>query len=206
MRSRIPFRAATLVALAFALSACTDGGSTAPEVDSSAFAAKKGGGGGGGGGGGDLSVSMSGHLSGAEQTVSGKNDGQTLSLNGDYTLTLALDFATLECGDLPGSIPDEPGLLAFVQGQTPRIGALSISYDKTEPDTRQVDNWTTTIGGFSYRVQVFRWASNDFTDGADGTVVQYRGGSIEVFKRKGGRYISREQCFGNFVDYDLSVR
>lgn len=203
MRSRIPFHSTTLVALAFALSACADGGSTAPEVDSSAFAAKKGGGGGGGTG---LTVSMSGHLSGAEQTVSGKNDGQTLSLNGDYTLTLALDLTTLQCGDLPGSIPDEPGLLAYVQSQSPRVGALRITYDKTEPDAGQVDNWTTTIGSESYRVQFFRWASNDFTEGTDGTVVSYRGGSIEVFKMKRGRYVSREQCFGEFVDYDLTVR
>jgi hypothetical protein len=205
MRSRIPFRGATLVALAFALSACTDGGATAPTVDASAFAAKKGGGGGGGGGGG-IAVSMAGDLSGAEQTVSGRNDAQTISVNGDYTLTLDLDFATLECGDLPGSIPDESGLLAYVQSQTPRVGALSISYDKTTPETGQVDNWTTTIGSYNYRVQIFRWASNDYTDGADGTVVSYRGGSIEVFKMKRGRYISREQCFGNFVDYDLTVR
>jgi hypothetical protein len=205
MRSRIPFRGATLVALAFALSACTDGGSTAPEVDSSAFAAKKGGGGGGGGGTG-LTVSMSGDLSGTEQAVSGKNDGQTLSLNGDYELKLALDLTTLECGDLPGSIPDEAGLVAYVQSQSPRVGALRITYDKTAPDAGQVDNWTTTIGSYSYRVQFFRWASNAFTEGTDGTVVSYRGGSIEVFKMKRGRYISREQCFGNFVDYDLTVR
>jgi len=205
MRTRIPFPSATLVALAIAVASCTEGATTAPTVDASAFAAKKGGGGGGGGGGG-VSVSMSGDLSGVEQTVSGRNDAQTLTVNGDYTLTLDLDFATLECGDLPGSIPDEPGLLAYVQNQTPRVGKLSVSYDKTAPDPGQVDNWTTTIDGYSYRVQVFRWASNDYTDGIGGTVVSYRGGSIEVFKKKGGRYISREQCFGNFVDYDLTVK
>jgi len=205
MRTRIPFPCATLVALALALPGCTDGGTTSPTVDSSAFTAKKGGGGGGGGGTG-LTVSLSGHLSGAEQTVSGRNDAQTLSVKGDYTLALALDLATLECGDLPGSIPDEPGLLAYVQNQTPRVGALSISYDKTAPALGQVDNWTTTIGSYSYRVQFFRWASNDYIDGTDGTVVSYRGGSIEVFKMKRGRYLSREQCFGEFVDYDLSVR
>ena len=205
MKTRIPLPFTAIVVLALAVPACTDGGTTAPTVDASAFAAKKGGGGGGGGGGG-LSVSMSGHLSGVEQTVSGRNDGQTLTVGGDYTLALALDLATLECGDLPGSIPDEPGLLAYVQGQTPRVGALNITFDKTAPDPGQVDNWTTTIGSYNYRVQFFRWGSNDFTDGTDGAVVSYRGGSIEVFKMKRGRYVSREQCFGNFVDYDLSVR
>ncbi len=206
MRPRIPLPFATVGALALALSACADGGTTSPALDPSAFAAKKGGGGGGGGGGGSLAVSMSGHLSGTEQAVSGRNDARTLSLRGDYVLTLALDLATLECGDLPGSIPDESGLVAFVQENTPAVGALDIKYDKTAPDPGRVDSWTTAIGGFDYRVQFFRWASSDLTDGADGTVVQYRGGSIEVFKKKGGKYISREQCFGEFVDYDLIVQ
>jgi hypothetical protein len=69
-----------------------------------------------------------------------------------------------------------------------------------------VDSWTTHIGRYDYQVQFFRWASSELTDGADGTVVSYRGGSIEVFKKKGGKYVSREQCFGAFVDYDLTVR
>lgn len=153
-----------------------------------------------------LNVSMTGNLIGEEQVLSGKNDQRTLSLKGDYALTLAIDLETLECGDLPGTIPDEPGLVAFVQGQTPRVGALDLKYDKTAPDPGRVDIWTTTIGDYDYRVQVFRWGSADFTDGPDGTVVNYRDGSIEVFKMKRRKFISREQCFGAFVDYDLMVR
>jgi len=201
MISRRQYSAAALVvAAAVALSACTD---LPTSSDVGAPSLKKGG---GGGGGTSLSVSMAGDFAGDEQVMSGKNDGQTLSVSGDYTLTLALDLATLECADLPGSIPDEPGLLAYVQSESPRVGALSITYDKAAPDVGQVDNWTTTIGSYNYRVQVFRWASNDSAEGTDGTVVSYRGGSIEVFKMKRGRYISREQCFGDFVDYDLTVR
>ena len=48
--------------------------------------------------------------------------------------------------------------------------------------------------------------SKDISETTDGSVVQYRGGSIEVFKMKGGRYLSREQCFGEYVDYDLMVQ
>ncbi len=203
MRSRTLCRVTTLaVALAVALSACSD---LPTSSDVGAPSLKKGGGGGGGKA--SLSVSMAGDLAGDEQVMSGKNDQSTLTVKGDYTLNLALDLANLECGDLPGSIPDEAGLVAFVQGQTPQVGSLDVQYDKTDPSpSTRVDSWKTTIGRYSYRVQFFRWGSSDFTDGPDGTVVDYRGGSIEVFKMKGGRYISREQCFGSFVDYDLTVR
>ena len=201
MRPRTLYRVTTLAgALAVALSACSDLPTSSDVGDPSL---KKG----GGGGKASLSVSMAGDFTGEDQVMSGKNDQSTLTVKGDYTLTLALDLVNLECGDLPGSIPDEAGLVAFVQGQTPQVGSLDVQYDKTDPSpSTRVDSWKTTIGRYSYRVQFFRWGTSDFTDGPDGTVVSYRGGSIEVFKMKGGRYISREQCFGDFVDYDLTVR
>ncbi len=197
-----------LLAVAVAQTGCADAPTAAPDVDAPSL--KKGGNGGGGGDDAGLAATLSGTLSGAEQAVSGRNDARTLAIKGDYTLTLNVDLANLECGDLPGRIPDEPGLVAFVQEHTqstPTVGALDIAYDKTAPDPGRVDSWTTTIDGLDYKVQFFRWASSDLTDGADGTVVQYRGGSIEVFKKQGGKYVSREQCLdGDFVNYTLTVR
>ncbi|MGD8726165.1 MAG: hypothetical protein PVH40_00905 [Gemmatimonadales bacterium] len=196
MRSRTLSRIAPLaLSLAFIPLACADD-PTALDAGEPTFKKVPAG----------LTVSMAGDFRGAEQVLGGKNDQRTLALKGDYTLMLALDLESLECGDLPGTIPDEPGLVAYVQGQTPRVGALDIKYDKTEPDAGRVDSWTTTIGDYDYRVQFFRWGSAGFTDGPDGTVVSYRGGSIEVFKMNRRKYISREQCFGAFVDYDLTVR
>jgi hypothetical protein len=194
-----------LVAVAIAHTGCSDAPTAALDINAPSL--KKGGGGNGGGGDDTgLAVTLSGTLSGAEQAVSGRNDARTLAIKGDYTLTLNVNLENLVCGDLPGRIPDEPGLVAFVQQSTPAVGALDIAYDKTAPDAGRVDSWTTTIDGLDYKVQFFRWVSSDLTEGADGTVVQYRGGSIEVFKKQGGKYVSREQCFGEFVDYDLAVR
>ena len=192
-------------ALAIGLAACD---SSPVEIEVEALGTPlhaKGGNGGGGKGGGAITVSMSGHLAGAEQAISGKNDNRTLSAKGDYTLTMTIDLANLVCGDLPGSIPDESGLVALVQGQTPRLGTLDVKYDKTGPDAGRVDSWTTTIGQNQYRVAFFRWASADLSENGM-TTVSYRGGSIEVFKMKGRRFLSREQCFGDFVDYDLVAR
>jgi len=199
-------------ALAIGLTAC-DSSPAEIEIEDEApvtpLQAKGGNGGGGNGGGGKgggaITVSMSGHLAGAEQAISGKNDNRTLSAKGDYTLTMTIDLANLVCGDLPGSIPDESGLVALVQGQTPRLGTLDVKYDKTGPDAGRVDSWTTTIGQYKYWVQFFRWASADVSDNGV-TTVSYRGGSIVVFKMKGRRFLSREQCFGSFVDYDLTAR
>ena len=143
------------------------------------------------------------------QAIKGRNDKAAISVNGDYILTMALDLATLECGDLPGTIPDEPGLVAFVQSQTPRSGTLSLDYDKTGGQCLKcgVSNWATVIGQLKYVVQFFRWESNNFTEQADGsTLVEYRGGSVEVFKKKGGKFLTREQCFGRYVNYDLTVK
>jgi hypothetical protein len=195
-----------MLTLAVTLAGCADGPTAAPDVTAPSL--KKGGGGNGGGGDDTgLAVTLTGTLSGTEQTVSGRNDARTLAVKGDYVLTLAVDLETLECGDLKGRIPDEPGLVAFVQEHTPAVGALDIGYDKTAPDPGRVDSWTTTIDGFDYKVQFFRWATSELTEGADGTVVQYRGGSIEVFKKQGGKYVSREQCFdGDVVTYTLTVR
>ena len=192
-------------ALAIGLTACD---SSPVEIEDEALDTPlqaKGGNGGGGKGGGAITVSMSGHLAGAEQAISGKNDNRTLSAKGDYTLTMTIDLANLVCGDLPGSIPDESGLVALVQNQTPRLGTLDIKFDKTGPDAGRVDTWTTTIGQYNYRVQFFRWASADLSQNGV-TTVSYRGGSIEVFKMKAKRFLSREQCFGAFVDYDLTAR
>ena len=177
MRAQRLFDVATSsVVLAVAPSACGDS-ATSSIGDIPSF--KKGGGGGAG-----LVVSLSGDLSGAEQTVGGRNDAQTLSVNGHYTLALALDLATLECGDLPGRIPNEPGLVAFVQNSTPVVGALDIAYDKTAPDPGRVDSWTTTIGGLDNKVQFFRWASSDLTEGADGTVVQVAAARSRCSRRR----------------------
>lgn len=209
MISRTQYPAMTLaLALAVALPACTDSGTTAPETDPLAFAAKKGGGGGGGGTG--LAVSMSGHLSGVEQTVSGRNDARTLTIKGDYVMKLAVDTVNLVCDyTLPGSIPDEPGLVKLVQKQPPQVGTLDIQYDKTQPDAAgqagRIDSWTTTIGAEKFWVQFFRWGTADL-DETDGTVVTYRGASIVVFRMHGRKLVSHEQCFGPFVDYDLTVR
>jgi hypothetical protein len=194
-----------LLAVAIAHAGCADAPTAAPEANAPIL--KKGGGGSKPGGDDTgLAVTLTGTLGGTEQTVSGRNDARTLAIKGDYTLTLDVNLDSLVCGDLPGRIPDEPGLVAFVQQSTSAVGALDIAYDKTAPDPGRVDSWTTTIDGLDYKVQFFRWASSDLTEGADGTVVQYRGGSIEVFKKQGGKYVSREQCFGEFVDYDLTVR
>ncbi len=198
-------------ALAIGLTACD---SSPVEIEDQALGTPlqaKGGnggggnGGGGGGGGGDLLVSMSGDFAGAEQAISGKNDQRTLSAKGDYTLTMTID-PNLVCGDLPGSIPDEVGLVALVQDDTLRLGTLDVKYDKTGPDAGRIDSWTTTIGQYKYWVQFFRWVSADLSDNGVTTTVSYHGGSIVVFKMKGKRILSREQCFGEFVDYDLMVR
>ena len=196
--------------LALVLGAC-DGTPMETGYDASSIPlAAKGGngggghGGGGGGGGTSLTISMTGDFSGAAQAISGKNDSRTLSAKGDYTLTMSLDLENLVCGDLPGSIPDESGLVAFVQGQTPRVGSLDINYDKAGPDAGRVDSWTTAIGANNYKVQIFRWDSATIDENG-ATTVRYRGGSIEVFKMKGKKYLSREQCFGSFVDYDLTA-
>ena len=206
-----PHRRLHHVAVAFALGVaivgCTDVPTAAPEVNTPSL--KKGGGGGGGGGGDggapSFTVAMSGDLAGAGQQVSGKNDATSLTLTGDYELTLDV-LTGLECVDLPGRIPDEPGLLAFVQSNTPRVGSLDLQYDKTSADQTHVDRWTTTIGDHDFRVQIFRWGTTSIDEGSDGTTVSYRGGSIEVFKMKRGKYVSREQCFGPYVDYDLTVQ
>jgi hypothetical protein len=194
-------------ALAIGLAAC-DGSPVEieNEVPGTPLQAKggNGGGGGGGGGGGDLLVSMSGHLAGDEQAISGKNDQRTLSAKGDYTLTMTIDLSNLVCGDLPGSIPDESGLVALVQDQTPRPGTLDVKYDKTGPTAGRIDSWTTTIGQYKYWVQFFSWESAELSENGV-TTVSYRGASIVVFKMKGRRFLSREQCFGSFVDYDLTA-
>jgi hypothetical protein len=150
---------------------------------------------------------MTGDLVGTTQSIKGTNSASGISINDDYSLLMNLDIANLVCGDLPGSIPDEPGLVAFVQANTPRSGKLILSYDKSAPEPRQVDSWETTIGGLKYKVQVFRWTNLGHTELPGGTtLVTYRGGSVEVFKKKKGKILSREQCFGEFVDYDLTVQ
>ncbi len=153
--------------------------------------------GGKGGGGNSVDVGMTGDLVGTTQSIKGTNSASGISINDDYSLLMNLDIANLVCGDLPGSIPDEPGLVAFVQANTPRSGKLILSYDKSAPEPRQVDSWETTIGGLKYKVQVFRWTNLGHTELPGGTtLVTYRGGSVEVFKKKKGKILSREQCFG----------
>jgi hypothetical protein len=151
-----------LLAVAIAHTACTDAPTAAPDVTAPSL--KKGGGGNGGGGDDTgLAVTLTGNLSGTEQTVSGRT-------------------------------------------HTPAVGTLDVKYDKTAPDPRRIDSWTVTIGEHDYWVQFFRWASSELTEADGATVVDFTGGSIVVFKKQGGKYVSREQCFGEFVDYDLTVR
>lgn len=146
------------------------------------------------------------------QMLSGKNDSRTLAVKGNYTLQMTVNLPAdpaVSCPEKPGRMAWEVGLIAFVQSHTAggRTGSLSIEYDKLlAPSQGQVDSWITTIGDYEYTVAFFRWASATFSEVDSTTTVFYRGGSIEVFKKKGGRFISREQCFGNYVDYDLTVR
>jgi len=198
MKSRVTGLIATL-AFVMTFNACDDSVVGADD-EATAPLFKKG----GGSGRRTVTIAMSGDLEAAAQAVSGKNDSRTLSAKGDYTLTMRLDLGSLVCGDLPGSIPDEPGLVAFVQGQTPLQGSVDIKYEKTGPDAGRVDIWTTTIGQYKYQVQFFRWASAELTQ-TGVTTVGYRGGSVMVFKMKGKRLLSREQCFGSFADYDLTA-
>lgn len=146
------------------------------------------------------------------QMVNGKDDSRTLVVKGEYTLQMTVNLPSdpaVSCPEKPGRIAWEVGLIAFVQSYTAggRKGSLSIEYDKLlAPDQGRVDSWMTTIGNHEYTVAFFRWASATFSEAGSTTTVHYRGGSIEVFKKKGGRFVSREQCFGNYVDYDLTVR
>jgi hypothetical protein len=167
-----------------------------------------------------LFVEMQGDLVGPEQLVAGRNDARAISIKGDYALTLNVNLTNLVCDyDWPGKIPDEPGLLAWVQEQTQSqtlIGRLEIEYDKTVPDSAgqagRVDSWTTTIGNYTYWVQFFRWATADLDENTNSTVVTYREASIGVFRMRGRRIISHEQCYrnppeeGDFVNYDLILR
>lgn len=153
-----------------------------------------------------ISITTSGKLTGATQSLNGKNDANSITARGDYTWTMSLDLATLSCPQQPGAIPWESGLVAFVQGHTPRSGALNLNYSKPSGDPNRVDFWETNISPYDYRVQIFRWSSENSVNNLDGsTTVFYRGGSIEVFKKQAGRIVSREQCFGNYVDYDLTA-
>ncbi len=154
-------------------------------------------------------------FSGTAQTLQGSNGATSIVATGNYTLTMAVvnnipNYPT-SCPPMPGSIPWQSGLIGFVQTNTPRSGDLSINYDKTSPNPGSVDSWTTTItsadGTFDYKVSFFRWSSENFATNSDGsTTVFYRGGSIEAFKQRGGRFISREQCFGQYVNYDLTAK
>jgi hypothetical protein len=194
--------AITSVAL---LAACNQTPVGLDQATSPTVLAKKGGGGSGGGGT-ALSLAMTGDLVGSAQAVSGRNDSRTLSAKGEYQLEMRVDLANLTCGDLPGTIPDVPGLVQLVQEATPTTGTLDLSRDKLSSDpSGRVDRWTTTIGNSTYEVQLFGWDSADVIEN-DGTTVQYRGASIMVFEMKGKRRVSREQCFGSFVDYDVTVQ
>lgn len=152
---------------------------------------------------------LPGYLDGASQNLKGAIDDRYITALGDYTLTMHLDLGTLSCPSMPGRIQWEPGLVAFVQSQTPRVGSLNLKYDKLlEPDQARVDSWVTAITPYEYTVQIFRWSGGaTWTLNADGsTTVSYCGGSIEVFKKRAGKFVSREQCFGNYVNYDLTAR
>ncbi len=44
------------------------------------------------------------------------------------------------------------------------------------------------------------------TEYPDFTVIQYRSMAVEVFKKKGGKIVSREQCTGSTsVDADVTI-
>jgi hypothetical protein len=196
----------TIVGAAF-LAACSRTPVGIDQDNSPSILAKKGGGGGGGGGGGTaLSLAMTGDLVGPTQSVSGRNDSRTLAAKGDYQLEMRIDLDNLTCGDLPGTIPDVAGLVQLVQDATPATGTLDLNRDKRSADpSGRVDTWTTSIGSFSYEVQLFGWDSADVIENGSSTTVAYRGASIMVFKMRGKNRIAREQCFGSFVDYDVTV-
>lgn len=159
-------------------------------------------------------------FTGATQTVRGHNTSTYFDIAGTYVLTMNLDLTaippsnTSACPARPGRITWQPGLIASVQQQLVSgsgSGRLSIGYDKTTQSSNlhgsNVDSWVTTIGSYNYQVSFFRWATSAMVTNADGSVtVLYRGGSIEVFQNQGNTAVAREQCFGNYVNYDLRVR
>ena len=155
-----------------------------------------------------IQVGVAGQLAGATQPVSGRNDATAIVAKGSYTLRISgLDAATLQCPQQAGSIPWQPGLVLFVQDNTPATGALDLNFTKPSGDLNRVDFWEVKIDTYSYRFQFFRWGSSGSVLNADGsTTVSFRDGSVEVFKKQRGRIISREQCFGAYLDYDLTVR
>lgn len=155
-----------------------------------------------------VQIAMSGNLIGESQIVSGRNDARSIVAKGDYVLTMNLNLSALTCPAKPGTIPWESGLVAFVQSNTPRVGTLDLHYDKSgETVLGSVDSWTTEIGSYTYVFQVFGWSSKAHTVRPDGsTLIEYRHASVEVFKKKGGKYISREQCFNEDVNYDVVVK
>ena len=150
------------------------------------------------------------HLNGAPQPIRGTSTVDAVDVSGDYTMSLNLDLANLSCPEQPtGNIVWESGLVAFVQNNTPATGKLDLFLNKDGSFSGQgdVDSWTTKIGDFDYVFQMFRWSSHDITESVEGTTfIEYRGASVEVFKKKRGKMISREQCFGNYMDYDVLVQ
>ena len=159
-------------------------------------------------------------FTGATQTVRGTNTSTYFDIAGAYVLTMHLDLTaippinTSACPERVGRIPWQRGLIASVQQlllNGSGSGRLSVGYDKTTQSSNlhgsNVDSWVTTIGSYDYQVNFFRWSSSIMVDNGGGSVtVLYRGGSIEVFKNQGNTTVAREQCFGNYVNYDLTVR
>lgn len=155
-----------------------------------------------------IQVAMTGQLAAASQLVSGRNDASSIVAKGNYALTMSgLDPSTLQCPQQAGSIPWEGGLVLFVQQNTPATGVLDLSFTKPSGDANRVDSWETKIGTYAYKFQFFRWGSSSSALNADGsTTVSFQDGSVEVFKKKGGRIVSREQCFGPYLDYELTAK
>ena len=155
-----------------------------------------------------IQATMTGQLGGATQKLSGRHDASTIVAKGNYLLPIRrLNLSTLKCRAQLGSIPWEPGLVLFVQSKTPSSGVLDLNYAKPTGAAGRVDSWEAPIDGYSYKFQFFRWSSSNSVTNADGsTTVSFRDGSVEVFKKKGGRILSREQCFGAYLNYDLTVK
>lgn len=177
------------------------------EHDSSApLAPRFANGGAGGGGGPSIVFTVVGDIAGGPQALKGRNTASEIDADGAIALVLNMD--PLDCPVKPGSIPWEPGLVAFVQSasqSTSLSGVLDWHYEKQGGVAIHVNNWTLKIGEWSYKMQWYRETASH-TEQPEATVVAYRNMAVEVFKNKGGKLVSREQCTGSTsVDADVTV-
>ena len=160
----------------------------------------------GGGAGPSVIYTAVGDIAGGPQALKGSNTATQIDADGD--IVLVLNMGPLDCPQNPGSIPWEAGLVAFVQSASHSgslSGVLDWHYEKQGGVAIHNNNWTTRIGDLSYTMQWYRETASH-TEYADSTVIQYRNMAVMVFKKKGGKTVSREQCAGTTsVDADVTI-